>query len=85
MTDFDINLFMEAFKCENQIKNPFQSKYSAKSNLDVSAKYEYVKKEILFIFDMGGIPYTAHGAQITPTPFLIFVYFFVFILILGSF
>ncbi len=31
----------------------------------------------------GGIPYTAHGAQITPLPYFLFVLFFVFILILG--
>ncbi len=31
----------------------------------------------------GGIPYTDHGAQITPPLFLIFVHFFVFMLILG--
>ena len=30
----------------------------------------------------GGIPYTAHGAQITPPP--LFLLFFVFMLILGQ-
>ena len=39
------------FKCESQIESPFQSDYSAKSNQDVSAKYEYLKKEMIFIFD----------------------------------
>ena len=34
------------------------------------------------IKNIGEIPYTAHGAQITPPPFL-FLFIFVFMLILG--
>ncbi len=33
---------------------------------------------------LGGIPYTDHGAQITPPPYFLFCLFFVFMLILGQ-
>ncbi len=32
----------------------------------------------VFIWNLGGIPYTAHGVQITPPPCFLFVLFFCF-------